>query len=260
MEKPYFHELNDEERNAVYGTVASKVVQDYRQPDWCTYPEALGGHLGCWSLVSGLVTSEEFCRGCELHKDHPENPKNKPQTRNESMTTNTNESVLIETPHVKLKRTPRGFDYLERRGKDSVAVFLARFAENGEEEVLIRYQPLCVDNTEVDGQQTLFPCPITGGMEADETPLECALREVEEEAGYKLDNLISLTSYIVGTQTNEVCHLFWGDVTDIEPIEAAQDGSYFESVSRNEWKPFEFLLECEYVACKLALFLINDLE
>ncbi len=43
-----------------------------------------------------------------------------------------------------------------------------------------------------------------------------AVREVKEEAGYTVD-LLPLGRYISGTQTNEICYLFYADVTGLEP-------------------------------------------
>ena len=170
------------------------------------------------------------------------------------------EQVIFETPWIKVKRTPRGFDFLERKGRDSVAIALVRINAKGEDEVLIRYQPLCVHNVDIDDEQHLYPCLITGGMEDGEHPADCAIREIEEETGYKVNykDLIWLTTYIVGTQTNESVYLYFVDVTNHQPKEAKQDGSYFESVSKNNWESFDALKRCEYVACKLAYFLIKD--
>lgn len=39
-----------------------------QQPSWCTYPEAARPIWGCWSLLSGLVKSEEYCKNCEMYK------------------------------------------------------------------------------------------------------------------------------------------------------------------------------------------------
>jgi hypothetical protein len=39
------------------------------------------------------------------------------------------ERTLFRTPHVSLLETPRGFQYLERKGKDSVAFRLQRGLE-----------------------------------------------------------------------------------------------------------------------------------
>lgn len=74
--------------------------------------------------------------------------------------------VIFRTQWLAVKESPRGFQYLERKGKDSVAVFLLRKGSVNplQYEILIRQQHLCIDNREVDGTFTLFPCPITGGL------------------------------------------------------------------------------------------------
>jgi hypothetical protein len=170
------------------------------------------------------------------------------------------EQVIFETPWIKVKRTPRGFDYLERKGVDSVGVFLIRLNSVGNYDVLIRWQPLCVDNADIDDKQLLFACPVTGGLEEGEPKFRCALREVEEETGYHLnpDDLQYLTTYIVGTQTNERVWLYMADVTGYpEPPEATNDGSYFESISHNKWGSLECLAGYDYVACQLGYHLIK---
>ena len=40
-----------------------------KQPKWCSYDEAARPIWGCWSLLSGLVTSEEYCKKCEMYKN-----------------------------------------------------------------------------------------------------------------------------------------------------------------------------------------------
>lgn len=73
VSKRYFHELSQEEVDKL---IADKknwddIMQEYKQPDWCNYPNALEGFMGCWSLVDlskdGLRTkiSKDFCKGCE---------------------------------------------------------------------------------------------------------------------------------------------------------------------------------------------------
>ena len=64
----YFHELTDEEYNALvesgitYGELAIK----HPQPIWCTYPDALQGPMGCWALVHRkMKVSEDSCKTCE---------------------------------------------------------------------------------------------------------------------------------------------------------------------------------------------------
>ena len=163
------------------------------------------------------------------------------------------DKVLFQTQWVSLKATERGYHYAERRGRDSIAVFLIRTSASAPTgyDVLIRQQPLCIDTSETDAAMTLFPCPITGGIDGEETPEVTAVREVKEEAGYQV-SVTPLGHYIVGTQINEICHLFYADVTGQEPGIAEQDGSYFEAISRNEWHPLEYLNTCEYAASQIG--------
>jgi 8-oxo-dGTP diphosphatase len=170
------------------------------------------------------------------------------------------EQIIFQTKWIAVKESPRGFQYLERKGKDSVAVFLLRRSsvDSQQYEVLIRQQHLCIDNREVDGKFNLFPCPITGALEEGELPEAAARRETYEEAGYWVQT-VPFGRYIVGTQVNEICYLYYADVTGIEPDVAQQDGTYMESIGRNEWHPFEYLKECDYSACQIGYFKLRSL-
>ncbi len=131
--------------------------------------------------------------------------------------------VIFKTKWLAVRESPRGFQYLERKGKDSIAVFLARRTEDRKPwEVLVRHQHLCVDNREVNGQFNLFPCPVTGAIDDGETPEEAATRETFEETGYQT-SMTYLGKYIVGTQTNEICYLYYADVSHLKPSKAPQD-------------------------------------
>ena len=71
--KKYFHELEQSEIDTL---IAEKktigyIHENYKQPDWCNYPNALEGNMGCWSLMNllkeGMRTkiSKDFCKNCE---------------------------------------------------------------------------------------------------------------------------------------------------------------------------------------------------
>lgn len=72
MEK-YWHELPQKEVDQILksGITVGESLKQYKQPDWCSYPDALAGMRGCWSLTSnepsGLRTkiSKEFCKSCD---------------------------------------------------------------------------------------------------------------------------------------------------------------------------------------------------
>jgi hypothetical protein len=75
-QKKYFHELEQSEIDSLikgHYNWAS-ISEEYSQPSWCTYPEALNGLIGCWSLTdtkeegSRALISEDFCKECEYCK------------------------------------------------------------------------------------------------------------------------------------------------------------------------------------------------
>ena len=69
--KPYFHELTDEqyEELKTSGATWGDVLRDYSQPDWCEYPGALDGVMGCWSLISRKPVSSEYCKDCDCFRN-----------------------------------------------------------------------------------------------------------------------------------------------------------------------------------------------
>ena len=91
-----------------------------------------------------------------------------------------NEIVVFDDKWVKVKKTDKGFLYLERRNRDSIAVLVCRKPDKGGIEMLVRYQPLCIDHE-------IHPCPVTGGMDYQgQAPMPLAIKEIEEETGYKI--------------------------------------------------------------------------
>jgi len=72
----YFHEIPQEEIESLiagdktWGDISSQ----FKQPDWCDYPEALNGDMGCYSLTDirrgGLreKISIDFCSTCDCFK------------------------------------------------------------------------------------------------------------------------------------------------------------------------------------------------
>ena len=73
VSRSYFHEISQDEVDKLISDKRSigYVMANYKQPDWCNYPEALSMAIGCWSLCDlskdGLRTkiSKEFCKGCD---------------------------------------------------------------------------------------------------------------------------------------------------------------------------------------------------
>lgn len=175
------------------------------------------------------------------------------------------EKVILDLDWIKVKKTPKGYYFSERKGVDSIAVLLYRKVENKHDhdpecrcenefdlEVLVRRQPLPILNSQSNDNEDLpplFKCPITGGIEYGDSPIQTIVKEIEEEAGYVVyeRDLKLLGDYYVGTQTNEVVYIATCEIkpeTGKKKIEG--DGSYFESISKNEWIPLTDLLDTEY--------------
>lgn len=77
----------------------------------------------------------------------------------------------------------------------------------------------------VTGESHRWEMP-TGGVHADETPLEAAQRELREEVGHAAGRLEPLGAFYSSKSVcDETCHLFIG--YDLEPSEAAPDATEF---------------------------------
>ena len=73
MNKRYFHTLADSTiRKLISHHITwGEIMERYEQPDWCGYPNALEGLMGCWSLTSLFKyrheISREYCVGCNCY-------------------------------------------------------------------------------------------------------------------------------------------------------------------------------------------------
>ena len=54
-----------DEQGLIY--VNEEIKEKPAQPDWCAYPDATQPMFGCWSLLGGIVTGEDYCKKCELY-------------------------------------------------------------------------------------------------------------------------------------------------------------------------------------------------
>ncbi len=66
--RKFYHELTPFERNELIGKMTYGELNDqYKQPNWCHYPSALEGKMGCWSLMGDEIWKESDCYSCDLH-------------------------------------------------------------------------------------------------------------------------------------------------------------------------------------------------
>jgi hypothetical protein len=67
----YWHTITNDELNKLLeaDTTWGEVGKNYKQPEWCRYPEALSGPLGCWSLtIFDYIHNicESYCEDCDM--------------------------------------------------------------------------------------------------------------------------------------------------------------------------------------------------
>ena len=71
----YFHQLPDKEIQKLLDKKVSigYIKNNYIQPDWCSYNNALDGPFGCWKLMDLFNErkniSEETCKNCDCFKN-----------------------------------------------------------------------------------------------------------------------------------------------------------------------------------------------
>lgn len=72
----YFHKLTKDEFQSLVERKLTyeQIAKDYPQPIWCGYPDATCGVMGCWSLVSFMVTGKKYCKNCDLSKNYQPSP------------------------------------------------------------------------------------------------------------------------------------------------------------------------------------------
>lgn len=75
MIKP-FHELTKVEYEALVkeGITYGELSKRHPQPDWCKYPDATEGAMGCWSLMYFYIKDRDYCKDCDLSIDYKEPP------------------------------------------------------------------------------------------------------------------------------------------------------------------------------------------
>jgi ADP-ribose pyrophosphatase YjhB (NUDIX family) len=119
----------------------------------------------------------------------------------------------MENEFLKIKKAEnvdgRDYFYAERKGKDSIAFILWNKDKEKQQVGLIK---------EFKPPVGKFLKTAFGGSldQPNSTPIDMCIREVEEEAGFKVDRskVIYVGSYFVSTQMNQFCHLYLVNVKE----------------------------------------------
>jgi hypothetical protein len=70
--KKYWHKLSAASHRKIMKSniTIGEIMKKYSQPPWCIYQNALGGWVGCWSLVGAeqKIKSVKDCKTCSLSR------------------------------------------------------------------------------------------------------------------------------------------------------------------------------------------------
>lgn len=76
MKGKYWHKLSKRQKDFLRRkhVTIGWIVKHLKQPDWCTYPEALSGNMGCWSLTAReerkIKITKEYCSRCNCYQGY----------------------------------------------------------------------------------------------------------------------------------------------------------------------------------------------
>ncbi len=149
------------------------------------------------------------------------------------------DTVLFENPFLSvIDRGGYFFSHEKRANGQLVALLPYRDGEK-EREYLARIEVCPAHSPDPER------CSITGGVDPKSTPNAAALKELFEEAGYRVTQkaLIPLGTVRPSKSADTTVHLYAVDVTGITPDEAPGDNTAFEQGASTEWLSASLVIE-----------------
>lgn len=141
------------------------------------------------------------------------------------------DKVLHQTTYLSLIERDGWYFFAQVPGSaGGVTILLYRLDDA--KSVLGRYE-ICPAHGDVTPALTA----ISGGIEAGETPLQTAIKETYEEAGYHLEgaDFISLGACRLSTNQDTIIYLFAANVTGKPRVTAPGDGTRGEEGAYCDW-------------------------
>jgi 8-oxo-dGTP pyrophosphatase MutT (NUDIX family) len=145
------------------------------------------------------------------------------------------DKVLYQTKYLSLIERDGWYYFAQIPGSAGGVVMLLYREEDGKP-ILGRFE-MCPAHH--DAVPTLTA--IAGGIEEGDTPLETAIKEAHEEAGYKLEasDFTDLGSCRLSTNQDTIVYLFAANVTGKERGNAPGDGTKGEEGAYCDWVSIE---------------------
>lgn len=141
------------------------------------------------------------------------------------------DKLLFKTPYLSLIER-NGWYYFAQIPGSAGGVSILLYRPMDDKPILGRYE-ICPAHLDIVPSLTA----ISGGIEEGDTPLETAIKESYEEAGYKLEasDFIDLGSCRLSTNQDTIVYLFAANVTGKERYHAPGDGTKGEEGAYCDW-------------------------
>lgn len=135
-----------------------------------------------------------------------------------------------------------GWYHFARNTTSGGGVYVLVWRQNVAKPVLGRYE-VCPAHGDIEPTLT----SLTGGVNIQHDPMDVAVQEVFEEAGYIVsrNQMIDLGKVQLTKFTDAIGHLYAVDVTGLERVDAPGDGTQGEVGSYCHWITIEDALFCK---------------
>lgn len=142
------------------------------------------------------------------------------------------DKLLYHTPYLSLKLRDGWYYFAQIPGSmGGVSILLYR-TDDKDKSILGRFE-VCPAHLDTTPALTA----VSGGIEKGDSPIETAIKEAYEEAGYRLDpnELIDLGLCRLSTNQDTIVYCYAADVTGKERYEAPGDGTRGEVGAYCDW-------------------------
>jgi 8-oxo-dGTP pyrophosphatase MutT (NUDIX family) len=133
--------------------------------------------------------------------------------------------VNYRGPWLEIRTTPGGYEYVHSVPNDGMAVAVLGYFKDGHTVSFLGRYEVCPAH----GDTTAL-CALTGMVDKGESPLQAAVRELEEESGYKVVRgaLVYMGHVRPSKASDTIIHAFACDLSGMLPSQALGDGTELE--------------------------------
>jgi hypothetical protein len=151
------------------------------------------------------------------------------------------DEILYSGPWLEVIRRDGWYDFARYKTSNG-GVYILAFRQNPDKPILGRFE---VCPAHLDTKPVLTT--VTGGVNENIRPLDVAVQEMYEEAGYRVtkNQFMDLGKVYLAKGADFVGHLYAIDVTDLPRTEAPGDGTKGEEGAYCDWVSVSDALSCK---------------